>query len=61
MEKAHKQGLRVVLNDYMSSYNDLLNKTARSTLYVSRLKAIATQAYKSYTNEYLAYILSTLC
>ena len=59
-KKVHKQALRVVLNDYTSSYSDLLTKMARPTLYVTRLKAIATEAYKSYANENPAYINAML-
>ena len=58
LEKVHKQALRVFLNDYTSSYSDLLTKMARPTLYVTRLKAIATEAYKSYANENPAYVKS---
>ena len=60
LEKVHKQALRVVLNDYTSSYSDLLTKMARPTLYVTRLKAIATEAYKSYANENPVYINAML-
>ena len=28
LEKVHKKGLRVVLNDYTSSYRDLLDKVS---------------------------------
>ena len=56
LEKLHKQALRVVLNDYSSSYRDLLDKVSKPTLYVSRLKAIATEAYKCKANENPDYI-----
>ena len=56
LEKVHKQALRVDLNDYTLPYSDLLTKMARPTLYVTRLKAIATEAYKSYANEKPTYI-----
>ena len=55
-EKTHKQALRVVLNDYTSSYSDLLNKMARHTLYIFVLKAIASESYKLCANENLVYI-----
>ena len=51
LEKAHKQALRVVLNDYTSSYSDLLNKMTGSTLDATRLETISTEAYESYANE----------
>ena len=56
LEKVHKQALRVVLNDYSSSYRNLLNKVSKPTLYVSRLKAIAIEAYKCKANEDPDYI-----
>ena len=45
LEKVHKQALRVVLNDYTSSYRVLLDTVSKPTLYVSRLKSIAIEAY----------------
>ena len=44
--KVNKRALRVVLNDYVSSYPELLLKTGRSSLYVSRIKSIVTEMYK---------------
>ena len=44
LEKVHKQALKVVLNDYLISYRNLLKKVSEATLYVSRLKAIAIEA-----------------
>ena len=46
VEKVNKRALRVVLNDYVSSYPELLLKTGRSSLYISRIKTIATEMYK---------------
>ena len=34
LEKVHKKALRVVLNEYISSYRDLLDKVSKPTLYV---------------------------
>ena len=56
LEKVHKQALRVVLNDYSSSYRNLLDKVSKPTLYVSRLKAITIEAYKCKANENPDYI-----
>ena len=46
----------MVLNDYSSSYRDLLDKASKPTLYVSRLKAIAIEAYKCKEKESPDYI-----
>ena len=51
LEKVDKKALRVVLNDYVSAYRDLLNKVSKPTLYVARLKDIAIEAYKCYVND----------
>ena len=56
LEKLHKQALWLVLNDYSSSYRKLLDKVSKPTLYVSRLKAIAIEAYKCKANENPDYI-----
>jgi len=56
LEKIHKQALRVVLNDHTSSYLGLLEQMQRPSLYVTRLKCIATEAYKCYKDENPAYI-----
>ena len=46
VERLNKRALWVVLNDYVSSYPELLLKTGRYSLYVSRIKTIATEMYK---------------
>lgn len=46
LEKVHKNALRVVLNDYESSYSELLTKAKRPSLYVSRVKGIAMETFK---------------
>ena len=56
LEKVNKKALRVVLNDYVSTYRELLDKVSEPTLYVARLKAIAIEAYKCYVNENPQYI-----
>ena len=44
--KVNKRALWVVLNDYVSSYHESLLKTRPSSLYVSRIKTIASEMYK---------------
>ena len=58
LEKLHKQGLRVVLNDYSSSYPDLLDKASKPTLYVSRLKAIAYKSKENGNPDYINVMLN---
>ena len=55
LEQIHKQALRVVLND-SSSYHNLLDRVSKPTLYVSRLRAIAIEAYKCKANENPDYV-----
>jgi hypothetical protein len=46
LEGIQKRALRFVYNDYLSSYEDLLQNANMNTLYLSRLKSIAIEAYK---------------
>ena len=47
IEKMHKTSLNVVLNDYLSPYNIILEKVKRPTLYVlSRMKSIGLEVFK---------------
>ena len=46
MEKLQRRALRIVFNDYASSYKELLLRAEISSLYVSRIKSIAIESYK---------------
>ncbi len=45
-ENVKKRALRFVYNDFTSSYEELLAKRNYSTLYITRLRYIATELYK---------------
>ena len=60
VEKVNKRALRVVLNDYVSSYPELLLKTGRSSLYVSRIKTRATEVYKCKNDINPAFLANCL-
>ena len=47
VEKIQKRALRVILNDYTSSYEELLVKSGQPLLFISRLRAIVLETYKS--------------
>ena len=47
IEKVHKNALRVTLNNYTSSYSDMLEVVKRPTPYISRIKNIAIETSKS--------------
>ena len=47
LEKLHRRALRVVLNDFTCSYAELLESINRPSLYVSRLKSIVTEVFKT--------------
>ena len=51
IEKINRKALRIVMNDYTLSYTDLLSTTKRCPLYVSRLKSMATEMFKSMTHN----------
>ena len=47
IEKVHKNALWVTLNDYTSSYSDMLEVVKRPTLYIFRIKNIAIETLKN--------------
>ena len=47
MEKIEKRALRIVLDDYESDYETLLQKVKMQTLHVGRVKTLATEIYKT--------------
>ena len=47
IEKFHKNALPVTLNDYTSSYSDMLEVVKRSILYISRFKNRAIETFKN--------------
>ena len=47
IEKVHKNALRVMLNDCTSSYSDMLEVVKRPMLYISRIKNITIETFKS--------------
>ena len=46
IEKVRKNALRMTLNDYTSSYSDMLEVVRRPTLYMSRIKNIAIEIFQ---------------
>ena len=48
MEKIQKRALRMVLHDYKSDYETLLQKTNMSTLQIIRIKTLATEIFKTF-------------
>ena len=51
VEKIQKRALRVILNDYSSTYKELLEKSGQPLMFVSRLRAIVTETFKSIDNK----------
>ena len=47
LEKIQKRALRIIFNDFESNYDALLKRADRPLLYVSRLRAVALETYKS--------------
>ena len=46
VEKVQEKALRFVMNDYQSTYNELLNNSKRCTLHVARLRVLAVEVFK---------------
>ena len=55
IEKVYKNASRVTLNDYTSSYSDMLEVVKRPTLYISRIKNIAIKTFKNVKGLYPKY------
>ena len=51
IDKLQERGLRLVYRDYNSSYDELLEKSGKCTMYENRLKSIAVCVYKILKNE----------
>ena len=66
MEKVQYRALRLVFNDFDSSYKTLLEKVSMSTLHVSRIRSMAIETFKIvykmspvYLHDLLSYKNST--
>ena len=46
IEKINERALRIVFSDYVSLYDELLDKSKTNTLFVQRLKRLVTEVYK---------------
>ena len=51
LEKLQKRALRIIFNDYESNYDTLLQRSGRPLLYVSRLRAVALETYKTINKQ----------
>ena len=47
IEKIQECALRFLYNDHVSSYNDLLLKSQRCTMHVSRLRSLSLEIFKT--------------
>ena len=47
IEKLHERALRFLYNDHTSSYNDLLSKSDRCTMLISRQRALCIEIFKT--------------
>ena len=56
LEKILHRALTIVFNDYVSSYETLLEKAQMPTLQINRLRCIAAEAYKCIYNLSPEYI-----
>ena len=56
LEKLQFRALRIVFSDYTSSYEELLNRIQLLTLHMSRLRCIASEAYKCINNISPVYL-----
>ena len=50
IEKIQERALRFLHNDHLSSYGDLLSKSERCTMHVSRLRVLCIEVFKTLKN-----------
>ena len=50
VESLQKRVLRVLYEDYVSSYEELLQKAGKGTMKVNRLRSLCIEIYKSVNN-----------
>ena len=50
IEKIQERALRFLHNDHLSSYSDLLSKSERCTMHVSRLRVLCIEIFKTLKN-----------
>ena len=50
INRIHERSLRIVYNDYVSSFEQLLNKSDSFTIHERNLQRLATEIYKSKNN-----------
>ena len=46
INKLHERALRIVYNDYNSSFNELLEKTNENTIHIKNIRILMTEIYK---------------
>ena len=50
IESLQKRALRFLLNDYTSSYEELLEKSGKSKMHINSLRTFCTEIFKSINN-----------
>jgi hypothetical protein len=58
MEKLQERALRFLLNDHLSSYENLLSKSGNTTLFLSRVKLFAIEIFKCFNGYNPDFIAS---
>ena len=56
IERIHERSLRVLLNDYKSDYNNLLNIANRTSMSITRHRQLAIEIFKTLNNMNPSYM-----
>ena len=59
IESLHKRALRFLLNDYVSSYEQLLEKSGKCSMNIRRLRFLCIEIYKTLSPSFLKEIFET--
>ena len=60
IENLQERALRFLLDDYESTYEQLLNKPGRSSMSISRLRTLCVEIYKTLNELNLSFMKNIL-
>ena len=56
LNRTHKRALRILLNDYTSTFNELLHRVNECTIHQKNLQKLMLEVYNSLTQQNLSFL-----
>ena len=60
IDRVHKRALRILFNDYISSFEELLQKISSDRIYVKILQCLMIEIFNSYASRTLSNYLALI-